>query len=136
MTLRQSVKIFFSTKKIQMFAGISWENQSKAQMYNFLPLRDQNTADMSINAASFCFIEPTDTFSKHSVSNLKQISISADPQNFASVNLKRSVNGFSDPLLGIQFQVTRFPAEKTSISMFSCNALEKLKWIFWPSKRL
>ena len=33
-----------------MLSWLFWENQSKVQMYNFLPLRDQNTDDLSTNA--------------------------------------------------------------------------------------
>ena len=61
-----------------MFSWLYWENQSKVQMYNFLPLRDRNSDDLSINAPSFCFIEQTIQFP---ISN-KPLSI--DPQNFES----------------------------------------------------
>ena len=68
-----------------MFSWLYWENQSKVQMYNFLPLRDQNSDDLSINAPSFCFIEQTDTFSNNSVSNLKQTSLDWPPKLWIEV---------------------------------------------------
>ena len=130
---RQSGFIFFPDKEnTNVFLVLSFLGEAiKVQMYNFLPFRDQNTDGgdqctlLLLHRANWCF--PKQSSFQPALNSF------TDPQNIAVYKCERfqfwSRFHFLAPIFSSG-------GRNLKCWCFSCNALEKFKWILWPSKWL